>query len=143
MGYLERVFRASEEENRQVILQTLEPRPGGVLLDLGCSDGEVTDQTDFSWDGPLLAEQATTVRAGAAVRHQVVSWDYRPGTVVTLTPKPTAEAGAFVGWSPFECEGLFQCTLTLDHAFRLELFEHRRFGHAATDDERGDGDETG
>src|SRR4051812_11195860 len=43
MGYLERVFRATEEENRQVILQTLEPRPGGLLLDLGCSDGVVTE----------------------------------------------------------------------------------------------------
>lgn len=54
MGYLERVFRASEEENRQVILQTLEPRPGGVLLDLGCSDGEVTD---------LIARGAGVARA--------------------------------------------------------------------------------
>jgi SAM-dependent methyltransferase len=42
MGYLERVFRATEEENRRLILRTLEPRPGGVLLDLGCSDGRVT-----------------------------------------------------------------------------------------------------
>ena len=42
MGYLERVFRATEEENRRAILETLEPRPGGVLLDLGCADGRVT-----------------------------------------------------------------------------------------------------
>jgi len=42
MSYLERVFRATEEENRRVILQALEPRPGGVLLDLGCGDGAVT-----------------------------------------------------------------------------------------------------
>jgi methionine biosynthesis protein MetW len=42
MSYLEHVFRATEEENRRVILETLEPRPGGVLLDLGCADGEVT-----------------------------------------------------------------------------------------------------
>jgi methionine biosynthesis protein MetW len=44
MSYLERVFRATEEENRQAILRALEPRPGGVLLDLGCSDGEVTNR---------------------------------------------------------------------------------------------------
>lgn len=44
MSYLERIFRATEEENRRVILQTLEPRPGGVLLDLGCADGEVTER---------------------------------------------------------------------------------------------------
>jgi SAM-dependent methyltransferase len=43
MGYLERVFRATEEENRQVILRTLEQRPGGALLDLGCADGAVTE----------------------------------------------------------------------------------------------------
>jgi SAM-dependent methyltransferase len=44
MSYLERVFRATEEENRQVILQSLEPRPGGVLLDLGCADGAITER---------------------------------------------------------------------------------------------------
>jgi SAM-dependent methyltransferase len=44
MSYLERVFRATEEENRQAILRALEPRPDGVLLDLGCSDGEVTNR---------------------------------------------------------------------------------------------------
>jgi SAM-dependent methyltransferase len=42
MGYLERVFRATEEQNRQAILAVLEKRPGGSLLDLGCSDGAVT-----------------------------------------------------------------------------------------------------
>ena len=44
MSYLERVFRATEEENRQAIMRALEPRPDGVLLDLGCSDGEVTNR---------------------------------------------------------------------------------------------------
>lgn len=44
MGYLERVFRATEEENRRVILAAIEPRPGGVLLDLGCADGAVTER---------------------------------------------------------------------------------------------------
>ena len=39
MSYLERVFRATEEDNRQAIMRALEPRPDGVLLDLGCSDG--------------------------------------------------------------------------------------------------------
>ena len=44
MSYLERVFRTTEEENRLAILRALEPRPDGVLLDLGCSDGEVTNR---------------------------------------------------------------------------------------------------
>jgi SAM-dependent methyltransferase len=44
MSYLERVFRATEELNRRTILAALEPRPGAVLLDLGCGDGALTDR---------------------------------------------------------------------------------------------------
>ena len=44
MGYLERVFRATEEENRRVILDTLPARPGAALLDLGTHDGEFTER---------------------------------------------------------------------------------------------------
>ena len=42
MGYLERVFRASEEENRRIILTELPHRRGGSLLDLGTHDGSFT-----------------------------------------------------------------------------------------------------
>ncbi|MBJ7329686.1 MAG: methyltransferase domain-containing protein [Solirubrobacteraceae bacterium] len=42
MSYLERVFLATEEENRQEILRAVVPVPGGSLLDLGCADGVVT-----------------------------------------------------------------------------------------------------
>jgi SAM-dependent methyltransferase len=42
VGYLYRVFRATEEENRRAILSALEPRVGARLLDLGTSDGEFT-----------------------------------------------------------------------------------------------------
>jgi SAM-dependent methyltransferase len=41
-GYLERVFRATEEENRRAILAALPQGAGGRLLDLGCHDGEFT-----------------------------------------------------------------------------------------------------
>jgi len=41
-GYLRRVFWATEEDNRRVILRTLEPRPGARLLDLGTNDGTFT-----------------------------------------------------------------------------------------------------
>jgi SAM-dependent methyltransferase len=41
-GYLERVFRATEEENRRAILEALPQGAGGSLLDLGCHDGEFT-----------------------------------------------------------------------------------------------------
>jgi SAM-dependent methyltransferase len=42
MTLRERVFRAAEAANRREILDTLLPRPGGVLLDLGCGDGRFT-----------------------------------------------------------------------------------------------------
>jgi SAM-dependent methyltransferase len=39
MGYLERVFRSTEEENRRATLALLPERRGAALLDLGTSDG--------------------------------------------------------------------------------------------------------
>jgi SAM-dependent methyltransferase len=42
VGYLNRVFRATEQENRRAILAALERRAGARLLDLGTSDGEFT-----------------------------------------------------------------------------------------------------
>ncbi|HZN88404.1 MAG TPA: class I SAM-dependent methyltransferase [Thermoleophilaceae bacterium] len=42
MSYLERLFRATEDENRRVILSVMDPRPGASLLDLGCGDGAWT-----------------------------------------------------------------------------------------------------
>jgi SAM-dependent methyltransferase len=40
MGYLARVFRASEEENRNLILEMLPRGRGGTLLDLGTHKGD-------------------------------------------------------------------------------------------------------
>lgn len=42
MGYLERVFAATERENRRAILALLPEGRGGALLDLGTSTGEFT-----------------------------------------------------------------------------------------------------
>jgi SAM-dependent methyltransferase len=42
VGYLERVFRATEEENRRAILALLPERRGASMLDLGTSDGAFT-----------------------------------------------------------------------------------------------------
>lgn len=42
MGYLRKVFEATEEENRRAILDAVVPRPGARFLDLGCADGVVT-----------------------------------------------------------------------------------------------------
>jgi methionine biosynthesis protein MetW len=42
MTGLRGIFEATEELNRQVILETCLPRPGARLLDLGCGTGEFT-----------------------------------------------------------------------------------------------------
>jgi 2-polyprenyl-3-methyl-5-hydroxy-6-metoxy-1,4-benzoquinol methylase len=42
VSYLERVFRATEEENRRAILAAVRPLDGGRMLDLGCARGEFT-----------------------------------------------------------------------------------------------------
>jgi SAM-dependent methyltransferase len=44
MGYLERIFPATEEVNRRAILGAVDPRPGATLLDLGCGDGSFTER---------------------------------------------------------------------------------------------------
>jgi RHS repeat-associated protein len=50
-------------------------------LDAG---GQVTEHTSFTWDGPVLAEQATTVPA-ATTGGLVTTWDYQPGSFTALT----------------------------------------------------------
>ena len=42
MAYLQRLFAETGLANKADILDTLEPRPGGRLLDCGCGDGEFT-----------------------------------------------------------------------------------------------------
>jgi SAM-dependent methyltransferase len=44
MGYLERVFRATEEANRRAILRMLPAGRGGSLLDVGTHTGEFTQR---------------------------------------------------------------------------------------------------
>ena len=57
-------------------------------------DGEVVEQTDFTWDGPVLAEQSSSIVAGrgrglggrpGGRGSWVVTWDYRPGSFAPLT----------------------------------------------------------
>ena len=68
------------------------------------ADGQVTEETRFTWDGPVLAEQSTlgTVAgsprpawlaapggdAGAADR--VITWDYQPGSFTPLAQREHA-----------------------------------------------------
>jgi SAM-dependent methyltransferase len=44
MGYMTRVFAATEEVNRRAILDAARPAPGATLLDLGCGDGAFTER---------------------------------------------------------------------------------------------------
>jgi WXG100 family type VII secretion target len=47
------------------------------------ADGNVAEQTDFTWDGLTLVEQSASSVASA--RESVVSWNYRPGSFTPLT----------------------------------------------------------
>ena len=47
------------------------------------ADGNVAEQTDFTWDGPVLVEQS--VSSFASDRESVVSWNYGPGRFAPLT----------------------------------------------------------
>jgi SAM-dependent methyltransferase len=76
VGYLYRVFRATEEENRRAILAALEPRSGARLLDLGTHRGDFTLKVAErlgagSVAGIELIEEHAAVARGRAidVRH--------------------------------------------------------------------------
>jgi RHS repeat-associated protein len=47
------------------------------------TEGQVTENTAFSWDGLVLTEQLTT--APALTTGLVTTWDYQPGTFTPLT----------------------------------------------------------
>lgn len=48
------------------------------------ASGEVRAETRFTWDGLVLAEQASADPAGSG-RETVTTWDYRPGSFTPLT----------------------------------------------------------
>ena len=54
-------------------------------------DGSIAEQTNFVWDGPVLAEQATP--AAQPGQYEVVTWDYRPGSFTALTQAEHTSAG--------------------------------------------------
>jgi SAM-dependent methyltransferase len=82
VGYLQRLFRATEEANRRAILAALEPRPGARLLDLGTSRGEFTMRVaerlgTASVSGLELIEEHAEVARGRGI--DVVSADLDEG----------------------------------------------------------------
>jgi SAM-dependent methyltransferase len=72
VGYLYRVFRATEEENRRTILAALEQRAGARLLDLGTHDGDFTMRVAerlgaSSVSGVELIEEHASVARGRGI----------------------------------------------------------------------------
>jgi len=61
------------------------------------ADGQVTEHTSFTWDGPVLAEQATTV-PGAATAGLVTTWDYQPGSFIPLTQLTLHDQAGHASW---------------------------------------------
>ena len=54
-------------------------------------DGSIAEQTEFTWDGPVLAEQATP--AAQPGQYEVVTWDYRPGSFTAMFQAEHTSAG--------------------------------------------------
>ncbi len=72
MGYLRRVFEATDELNRQVILECAPPRPGATLLDLGCGNGSFTRRfADHVGAGRVLGVELIDHQARVAERNGV------------------------------------------------------------------------
>lgn len=66
-SYLYRVFRATELLNKQAILDMVEARPGGVMLDCGCGDGSFTAEIAGRMEaGEVHGIEAVDARVAAA-----------------------------------------------------------------------------
>ena len=80
MGYLSRVFHASEEANRRAILRSLPVRRGGSLLDLGTHRGDFTtrlaDRVTAEWvAGVELIERHAAVARSRGIDVVVADLD--------------------------------------------------------------------
>ena len=68
MGYLSRVFHASEEANRRAIIEALPAGHGGALLDLGTHRGDFTAALRAAWRPERVAGIELIERHAAAAR---------------------------------------------------------------------------
>jgi RHS repeat-associated protein len=73
--------------------------------------GQAAEQTNFIWDGSLLAEQATTVAVGAD-GGLVTTWDYRPGTFTAVTQVTKPESATCEHASQDQIDGHFYAIVT-------------------------------
>lgn len=70
--YLNWVYRATEDLNKRAILDSIEPRPDGKLLDCGCGDGEFTRQlADRARVAEAWGVETVEHRAAAAERRGI------------------------------------------------------------------------
>jgi RHS repeat-associated protein len=75
------------------------------------ADGEVAENTHFTWDGPVLAEQATAAPARAA-RALVTTWDYEPGAFTPLTQVTKPERASWDHASQDQMDSQFYAIVT-------------------------------
>ena len=73
-------------------------------------DGEVVEQTDFTWDGPVLAEQSSSIVAGRG--RSVVTWDYRPGSFTPLAQAEWSASADLAGAPQEQIDRRFYAILT-------------------------------
>jgi SAM-dependent methyltransferase len=108
VGYLSRVFHASEEANRRAILRALPARRGGVLLDLG------THRGDFTLRVADRLEAARTVGIELIERHAAVA--RQRGVDVTV--------GDLDEGLPLDSESfdVVHANQVLEHVRRTDLF---------------------
>jgi hypothetical protein len=63
---------------------------------------------------PVAGTQAPTTCTGPPIQPSQCTWEYPPGTAVTLTSVPDVNAGTLVSWSDVDCPKEPVCTLTLE-----------------------------
>jgi RHS repeat-associated protein len=71
--------------------------------------GGMTERTDFTWDGSVLAEQVTTLATDGPAASHVITWDYRPGT---FTPLAQAEHSGSTDASQDQVDQRFYAIIT-------------------------------
>jgi RHS repeat-associated protein len=72
--------------------------------------GQIAEQTDFTWDGALLAEQATI--AADETNGYITTWDYQPGTFSLLTQVTKPEGASWERASQDQVDSQFYAIIT-------------------------------
>jgi SAM-dependent methyltransferase len=108
VGYLSRVFHASEEANRRAILEALPAGHGGTLLDLGTHRGDFTDRVADRLAARRVAGVELIERHASAARARGIE----------------VEVADLDDGLPFESESfdVVHANQVLEHVRRTDLF---------------------